>query len=190
MHFRPSVLTLLAWLILSGASACSNPAPAEGERPAQEAGAAGAAVALAPLAAVEESLAKDNSQSASQRLIGEVPVPMRATTTMEGGGTVHLTVTQGVDQLRRFYVARGFKPVDHPEGFAIFVAEQGPIVQVLRGVGPRSEIVIIEKLVQAEPPPAPEPSPRPTEAALKELERRLRANEPTENLPQPPAWER
>lgn len=144
----------------------------------------------APLQAVEESLARRSTEETAVRMVGQIPVPLRAAVTLEDGDTVSLTITQTVDQLRAFYLRRGYKVLDHPEGFAIFVTENGPIIQVLKGVGPRSDIVIIQKLTRESETPSPEPSPRPTPELLRELEKRLRSDEPTENLPQPPVWER
>lgn len=146
----------------------------------------------APSAAVESRLREPvPTPGEEERKVGGVPVPRRAKVTFENDGTYNLSVTQTIDQLRDFYVGRGYQPVSHPEGFAIFVSERGPIVQVLKGVGPRSEIVVIEKVFSdAAPPPAQESVTRKTAEQIKEIEKRLNANEPTESLPQPPESER
>lgn len=142
----------------------------------------------APPASVEARLTEAAKPAAEQvHTVGSVPVPRLAKVTFENQGTYNLSVTQTVDQLRTFYQQRGYKPVDHPEGFAVFVSEKGPIIQVLRGVGPRCEIVIIEKVVSDAPPPVEEALAPKTPEELEQLQKRLRSDEPTENLPHPPA---
>ncbi len=146
-----------------------------------------------PLPAVEKVLAAaepTGKERAPERFEGTVPVPLISRVTMENGGTVNVSVTQTVEELRRFYVERGFEPVDHPEGFAVFMGDKGPIVQVLKGVGPRSEIVIIQELVDPNPPPERPATPRLTGSEILKIQERLRGDEPTEKLPQPPDWEK
>jgi len=145
-----------------------------------------------PPAVVEQALPAVASPAqggpkAPEKTVAGLPVPKIAKLTHDDGVVRTLLVPQTVEQLRDFYVVRDFKPVDHPEGFAIFITENGPVIQVLRGVGPQAEIVLIAAAEARKEEPGKGESFVPmTDEQAAELRRRLEAGEPTEALPQPP----